>query len=127
MATITAERTGNDTERNWAPAFQNYETPSGAESRAAMYSGAERLLAWRADSEYIKGITPMPTAPNVELSPYLDLVRRREIWRGVTPVVFLFTIVSGIATISAGLPVMICVMASVFVVTAIVGRLVWPS
>lgn len=126
MATITAERTGN-TDRNWAPAFQSYETPSGAESRAAMSRGAERMLAWRADSEYIKGITPMPTTPDLELSPYITLARRRAIWKGVTPVAFTLMIASGIATASAGLPVMIPVMAVTLIVTATVGYLVWPS
>jgi len=127
MATVAAERIGNDTDRSWAPAFQSYEGLSGTESRAAVYSGAETLFAWRAGSEYIKGLTPMPTSPCMEVSPYLDMARRRAIWKGVTPLAFLFAIVSGIATTSAGLPVMICVMAGVFVVTATIGRVVWPS
>lgn len=127
MATIAAGRNGNNTAGNWGAAFQSYETPSGAESQAAMYSGTERWLAWRAGSEYIKGITPMPITTDVELSPYLILARRRAIWKGVTPVAFTFMIASGIAAASAGLPIMIPVMALTLVVTATVGYLVWPS
>ena len=127
MATVATNWKGNETNRSWEVTFRSYEKPSGTESRAAVDSGEERVVAWRTGSEYIKGITQMPTSPCVEVSPYLDLARRRAIWKGVTPVAFLFAIVSGIATASAGLPVMLCVMACVLVVTAIIGRIVWPS
>ncbi len=127
MATIAAGHEINGLGHSWATASQSYEVACGTESRAAEIGLAERLRLWRDGSQYIKGITPMPTTPCVGVSPCLDFARRRAIWDEVTPVVFLFTIVSGIATTSAGLPVMLGVMAGVFVVTAAVGRLAWSS
>ena len=83
------------------------------------------ILAWADESEYLT--SRVRSAVPMEMSPYLDLARRRAIWKGVTPLAFLLAIVSGIATASTGLPVMACVMAIVFVATATIGRLVWPS
>ncbi len=127
MATIAAVSKDIHTEPSWTLASQSYEVPCGTESRAAEVSVAERLRLWREGSLYIKRITTMPTTPHVELSPYLDLARRRALWNDVTPVALVFAIFSGIVTASFGQPVMLCVMAGVFVATATVGRLVWPS
>ena len=122
MATIAAERESAHSDLyDLTYAFQRFEDLSGPESRAAVYSQANRVLVWRESSLYITGITPMP------ISPFLDMARRRAIWEAVTPLAFLCAGMLGLATSTAGVSITLSVMALVLVTTATVGRLVWPS
>lgn len=126
MATITAGKNAANN-HHWLADLASPEASRSAEGRTIESSSAAIMSEWQDGSQYLKAITAMPTPTRIETSAYLDLARRRAIWKGVTPLAILCSIVSGIATTESGLPTMIGVMAGTFVVTAILGRIGWPQ